>query len=405
MPPSPPTGQSIPAPAAAMPRWLPLLLGFLTAIGPLSTDMYLPAFPAIEAGFGVPRGSAELTLAAWFLGLAVGQMVQGTLADRYGRRGPLLAGLGVFILGTVGCALAPDIHTLAACRCLAALGGSARMVLPRAVVRDLAEGYAAARLMSRLMLVMGAAPILAPSLGGLMLQFGGWRPIFWFGVCYALISMALVWRLLPETLPPERRLRLGFTAQLLRYAQILRDPVFVTNAALGCAAMFLLFTYIGGSPAVFVGVFGLDPGAFAILFGVNAAGFILASQLNPPLLLRFGPVKVVRWATRIILAATLVLAAVALIGTSHLLLVLVPMGLSTSCTALIMPNAAVGALSRHSAHAGSASALLGTLQFTVGGSSGILLAWTANGTAIPMALLMLGAALAACIVERFRPRA
>ncbi len=388
----------------ALPVWLPLLLGFLTAIGPLSTDMYLPSFPAIEAGFGAPKGSAEITLAAWFLGLAVGQMVQGTLADRYGRRRPLLAGLGVFILGSIGCALAPDIQTLAICRFIAAFGGSASTVLPRAVVRDIAEGYAAARLMSRLMLVMGAAPILAPSLGGLMLQFGGWRQIFWFGVVYAVISSTLVWRLLPETLPPERRLRLGFTALILRYLQILRDRVFLTHAALGCAAMFLLFTYVGGSPGVFVGHFGLQPGAFAMLFGGNAACFILASQLNPPLLLRFGPLRVVRWTTRVMLGATILLAVAAFSGQATLPMILVPMAIASASTAVILPNSAVGALSRHSGQAGSASALLGTLQFGIAGCSGILLAWMADGTARPMAMLMVASAAATVLAERLRPR-
>jgi DHA1 family bicyclomycin/chloramphenicol resistance-like MFS transporter len=380
-----------------------LLLGFLTAVGPLSTDMYLPSFTAIETEFRAPPGSAEITLATWFLGLAVGQMVQGTLADRYGRRGPLLAGLAIFTLGSIGCALAPDITTLAACRFIAAFGGSASTVLPRAVVRDIAEGYTAAKLMSRLTLVMGAAPILAPSLGGLMLQLGSWRQIFWFGVCYALLSATLVWRLLPETLPAERRLRLGFTAQLMRYAQILRERSFQTHAALGCATMFLLFTYVGGSPAVFVGVFGLTPGQFAILFGVNAAAFILSSQFNPPLLLRFGAIKVVRGASLVMLAATLALLAMVLIQ-APMIAVMLPITLANACTAIILPNATVGALARHSAHAGSASALQGTLQFGVAGTSGLLLGWLSNGTALPLASLMLGAAIVTVIAERFRPQ-
>jgi DHA1 family bicyclomycin/chloramphenicol resistance-like MFS transporter len=403
MPPSP-ASPSTP-PARSLPGWLPLLLGFLTAIGPLSTDMYLPSFTAIEAEFRALPGSAEITLAAWFLGLAVGQMVQGTLADRYGRRGPLLAGLAVFIMGSIGCALAPDIGTLAACRCVAAFGGSASMVLPRAVVRDIAEGYTAAKLMSRLTLVMGAAPILAPSLGGLMLQFGSWRQIFWFGVCYALLSATLVWRLLPETLEPERRLRLGFTAQLLRYAQILRERSFAAHAALGCATMFLLFTYVGGSPAVFVGVYRLTPGQFAILFGANAAAFILASQFNPPLLLRFGAVTVVRWASLVMLAAMVVLMAVVIGGSAPMVAVLLPITVANACTAMIMPNATVGALARHSAHAGSASALQGTLQFGVAGTSGLLLGWLSNGTALPLASLMLGAAIVTVLAERLRPGA
>ncbi|MBO1073403.1 multidrug effflux MFS transporter [Roseomonas marmotae] len=392
------------APASTFPRWLPLLLGFLTAIGPLSTDMYLPAFPAVEASFRSPPGSAEITLAAWFMGLAVGQLVQGSLADRYGRRGPLLVGLVVFIIGSAGCALATDIQTLAICRFIAAFGGSASTVLPRAVVRDIAEGFTAAKLMSRLTLVMGAAPILAPSLGGLMLQFGSWRQIFWFGVCYALLSMFLVWRLLPETLPAERRLRLSFMAQLLRYAQILKERSFQAHAALGCSTMFLLFAYIGGSPAVFVGIFGLTPGAFAILFGANAAAFILASQLNPPLLMRFGATRVVRGVSLVMLAATLVLVAVVLSGSPTMLAVLLPITIANACTAIILPNATVGALARHSAHAGSASALQGTLQFSVAGTSGILLSVMADGTARPLAFLMLGAAIATVIAELMRPR-
>jgi len=400
MPPLPPS----PPPDRALPGWLPLLLGFLTAIGPLSTDMYLPSFPAIEAGFGAAAGSAEITLASWFLGLAVGQMAQGTLADRYGRRRPLMAGLAVFMAGTVGCALATDITTLALFRALAAFGGSASMVLPRAVVRDIAEGHAAARLMSRLVLVMGAAPILAPSLGGLMLQFGSWRLIFWFGAAYALLSMTLVWRLLPETLPPERRLQLGFTAQLLRFAQILRERSFLSHTALGCASTFLLFTYVGGSPGVFVGVFGLDPGRFAILFGAIAAGFILASQFNPPLLMRFGARRLVRWTTLAMLASTLTLAVVAFRGPGALWQVLVPLAIANSLCAIIMPNATVGALARHSAHAGSASALQGTLQFGVAGCSGALLGWLADGSARPMAMLMLGAAIACVVAQAFRPR-
>jgi DHA1 family bicyclomycin/chloramphenicol resistance-like MFS transporter len=387
-----------------LPGWLPLLLGFLTAVGPLSTDMYLPSFTAIEAEFRALPGSAEITLAAWFLGLAVGQMAQGTLADRYGRRRPLLAGLAVFTLGSIGCAVAPDISTLAICRFIAAFGGSASTVLPRAVVRDIAEGFTAAKLMSRLTLVMGAAPILAPSLGGLMLQVGSWRDIFWFGVGYALLSAALVWRLLPETLPEERRLRLGFSAQLMRYAQILRERSFQAHAALGCATMFLLFAYIGGSPAVFVGVFGLTPGQFAILFGFNAMAFILSSQLNPPLLLRFGAIKVVRGASVVMLLATLVLLAVVLSGSPPMLAVLLPITVANACTAIILPNATVGALARHSAHAGSASALQGTLQFGVAGTSGLLLGWFSNGTALPLAALMLGAAVTTLFAERLRPR-
>src|SRR5579859_2800345 len=156
------------------PVWLPALLGLLSAVGPISTDMYLPAFPAIEAALGGRPGTAQVTLATWFLGLAVGQITQGSLSDRFGRRGPLIVGTGLFTVASIGCALAPDLATLSAMRLLAAIGGSASMVVPRAIVRDLSDGHAAARMMSRLVLVMGVAPILAPTLGGFVLATLGW---------------------------------------------------------------------------------------------------------------------------------------------------------------------------------------------------------------------------------------
>ena len=161
-----------------MPSWLPRLLGFFIAIGPAATDMYLPAFPAVEATFGTPSGTAQLTLAAWFAGLGVGQIIQGTLSDRFGRRRPLIVGTALFAIATCGCALAPNLTFLAIARAIAAIGASAGMVIARAMVRDLAQGQSAAVLMSRLMLVMGVAPILAPSVGGLILTFFHWRLIF-----------------------------------------------------------------------------------------------------------------------------------------------------------------------------------------------------------------------------------
>ena len=203
------------------PAWLPILLGFLTAVGPATTDMYLPAFPSIEASFGAPAGSAQLTLAAWFAGLAVGQMTQGTLSDRFGRKRPLIVATAVYTLACLGCALAPSIQWLAAFRALAAIGASAGMVIPRAMVRDLAEGHAAAVLLSRLSLVMGAAPILAPALGSAVLAFADWRGIFWILTAYGVACWVLVVMLLPDTLAQERRIRLRLGEQLARYRSIL----------------------------------------------------------------------------------------------------------------------------------------------------------------------------------------
>jgi DHA1 family bicyclomycin/chloramphenicol resistance-like MFS transporter len=387
-----------------MPPWLPLLLGFLTAVGPLSTDMYLPAFPTIEAEFGTARGSVEVTLAAWFAGLAVGQLVQGTLADRLGRRRPLILGTALYTFASIGCALAPDMTTLAAWRAAAAFGGAASAVVPRAMVRDLAEGLAAARLMSRLMLVMGVAPILAPTLGGLLLGAGGWRLIFWAAAAYGGLACLLAWRLLPETLPPHRRVRRSAGALLRDFLRIARERGFLTNALMGAAAMFAVFAFIGGAPAIYIEQFGVPPDRFGLLFAVSAVGFIGASQANPPLLRRLGPRRVPALALRIAAAAALLLALAAFTGWGGLWGVFLPSVVALACTGLVFPNAAVGALARHASRAGSASALLGTLQFTCAALGSALVGGLAEGTPRPMALLMLLGIAAAIAAERLRPR-
>jgi len=387
-----------------MPRWLPLLLGFLTAVGPISTDMYLPAFPAIEAELGTARGSVEITLASWFVGLAIGQLVQGTLADQLGRRAPLIMGTAIYTLASIGCALAPDMTTLAIFRCIAAFGGAASAVIPRAMVRDLADGLAAARLMSRLMLVMGAAPILAPTIGGFLLGAGGWRTIFWVSAAYGGVSCLLAWRLLPETLPPALRVRRSVAKLLRDFIGIGRERSFITNACMGAAAMFTVFVFIGGAPSVYIEFFDIPPERFGLLFAVSATGFIAASQLNPTLLRRFGQRRVPGYALRSSAAAVLVLAIAAFTGIGGLLGIFVPSAVALACTGLIFPNAAVGALSRHASRAGSASALLGTLQFTCAAMGSALVGALADGTPRPMALLMVAGAGAALVAESQRPR-
>jgi MFS transporter, DHA1 family, multidrug resistance protein len=385
------------------PSWLPILLGILTAVGPVSTDMYLPAFPAIEATFGGVAGSAQITLATWFVGLAIGQITQGPLSDRFGRRWPLIGGTALYTLASVGCALAPDLLTLSLMRLLAALGGSASMVVPRAVVRDLADGHAAARLMSRLMLVMGAAPILAPSLGGLVLKVANWHAIFWLAAVYGGLCCVVVWLVLPDTLPPQNRVRNSIGAQFGRYVHISRERSFLSHASIGGFAMFGLFGYVGGSPDVFINRFHLTPTAFGALFGACAFGLIGASQANPRLLRRYGSSLVLRSAVRVFLVATIVLAGLAVANIGPWYLLALPLLICTSCMGITLPNATVGALSRHAGHAGSASALMGTMQYGFGAISGVLVGAASDGTARPMAFLLLFGALGAVIADLCRP--
>jgi DHA1 family bicyclomycin/chloramphenicol resistance-like MFS transporter len=386
------------------PFWLPGFLGLLTAVGPVSTDMYLPAFPAIEAALGGRPGTAQITLATWFLGLAIGQMTQGTLSDRFGRRAPLIGGIALYTAASVGCALAPSLTTLAVMRLLAAIGGSASIVIPRAIVRDLSDGHAAARMMGQLMIVMGVAPILAPTLGGFVLEHLGWQAIFWLVAAYGAISCVLVCLVLPETLPPARRTHLAAFEQFARYRAILTERGFITHALLGGFAMFGLFGYLGGAPDVFINEFHLSPGLFGLLFGVCAAGFIAASQINPRILPRLGSGRVTRTAVRVYLLSTIVLCVVAVLGVGPWWWVAAPVLVSMASMGFTTPNATVGALSGHAAHAGSASALMGTMQFCLGAVSGLLVGVLADGTARPMAFLMLLGAGAATIADLCRPK-
>ena len=389
----------------AFPTWLPWLLGFLTAIGPASIDMYLPAFPAIERSFAAPEGAAQITLASYFAGLAVGQMTQGTLSDRFGRRSPIMIGTLIYAAASAGSALAPSIFWLSVFRAIAAFGAAASMVIPRAVVRDLATGQAAAVMMSQLTLVLGAAPILAPSLGGAILIFGNWRWIFWVLAAYAALCCVLVWALLPDTLPAERRIRLHPGEQLVRYGAILRERGFLSHAAMGCAASFAFFSYLGGSSPVFIRGFHLSPSQYALVFGLCSMGLIANSQVNARILPRFGPDAVLRVVGRVHLCATLALAIVAFSQVHVFLLVLLPVFVAVSCMVFLNPNVVVGALARHAHHAGSASALMGTGQFLLGAVGGLLVGAFTDGTPRAMAALMLAGSVGMVIADRFRPRA
>lgn len=385
-----------------IPKKLPLLLGFLIAVGPLSTDMYLPAFPVIARDFH-NIAAPQYSLAAYFIGLAVGQMTQGALSDRIGRRIPLLAGLLVYTLASLGCAVAWNIPALLLFRFLAALGCSAGVVIPRAMVRDLADGPKAAKLFSQLMLVMGVAPIVAPMLGSLFVLFVSWRLIFVATAFYGVAALAAVWFLLPDTLPPARRSHIGIVPVIIRYGAIFRERAFLTHALTGAFTSGCLFAYLAATPQIFVGEFGWSTSDYAALFGMNSIAYIAYNQLNPSLVTRFGIAPVITWAGLILLAACLALAYIAWHPQGPYPIVAALL-VSEAGFGLISPCAMVGALSRHQAHAGSASALLGTLQYTGGAIAGLAVGVLADGTARPMAAAMLLCAAGAMLAASRRPR-
>lgn len=381
---------------------LPALLGFLIAVGPVSTDMYLPAFPALAQDLH-NQAAPQYSLASYFLGLAVGQMTHGALSDRIGRRGPLLAGLALYILASFGCLLSWNTASLVVFRFLTALGASAAIVIPRAVVRDLADGPAAAKLMSKLMLAMGLAPICAPMLGAICIMFASWRFIFAICTLYGVVATALAWKFLPDTLPHEGRSRLGIVAVLARYTDIFRERAFLTHALINACVAACLFAYLGGSPQIFEEAFHWSSTEYAVLFGVNSLAYIAYSQLNPFLVSRFGISPIITAMTIWQILCTIMLVWLAIFPHGGLALA-AGLLLCEAAFGLLLPCCMVGALSRHQAHAGSAAALLGTLQYSGGAVAGLGVGVLADGTARPMALVMLGCAAIAALAAVRRPR-
>ncbi|MBU6397133.1 MAG: multidrug effflux MFS transporter [Rhodospirillales bacterium] len=388
-------------PRLATPR-LPILLGLLIAVGPVSTDMYLPAFPALALALH-NQAAPQYSLASYFLGLAIGQMVSGPLSDRVGRRGPLLCGLGLYILASLGAAASWNTVSFVVFRFFTALGASAAIVIPRAVVRDLADGPAAARLMSKLMLAMGLAPICAPLLGAVCAATVGWRFIFVVCTIYGIVALILAHIYLPDTLPYERRVRAGAISAFVRYAEIFRERAFLSHAIINACVAACLFAYLSGTPQIFEGIFHWSSTAYAVLFGVNSCAYIGYSQLNPILVNRFGVAPVISAFTVWQLLCTLLLVGLSIHPSGGLALA----GGLLLCEAafgLLLPCCMVGALSRHQAHAGAAAALLGTMQYAGGAVAGLGVGVLADGTARPMAMMMFGSAAIAALAATCRPR-
>lgn len=370
------------------------ILGLLTALGPLSIDMYLPSFPTVAADLGVSVSDVQLTLASYLAGLAVGQLLYGALADRLGRRGPLLAGLALYLVGSVACAAAPSLPLLIAARFLQALGGCAGMVISRAVVRDHFDVADSARLYSTLMLIMGVAPILAPLFGGQLLLVAGWRAIFWVLVAVSGALITLIYTALPESLPPTARDLRPIVQHLRAMATMLGHLRFVRLSLAGGAMLAALFAYIAGSPFVFIELYHLDPSAFAVLFGANAAGLIATSQFNRWLAPRFGVERVLRWAIRAAAVALAALAAAVWSG-AGLVLIIPAIFVGIATVGLVLPNATAAAMAPYAKGAGRASAVMGTLQMVLGALTATGVSALADGSARPMAGIMAVCGLAA----------
>jgi DHA1 family bicyclomycin/chloramphenicol resistance-like MFS transporter len=372
-----------------------VLLGVLTAIASLSIDMYLPALPAIAVDLHAAPGLLEATLAAFFAGFALGQLAYGPLSDRIGRRLPLLGGLALYVVASVVCALATTPGVLIAGRAAQALGGCAAMVIARAVVRDLYDAQDAARVFSRMMLIMGLAPVLAPSLGSLLLVRFSWRAVFWVLAGFGVVCIVAVARRLPETSP--RTAAGGVATVLAGYGRILGDWRFIGLAMAGGFAAAGMFAYIAASPFVFIEQLGLSPRQYAIVFGSNAFALIGHSQLNRVLLRRATPARILGRMLYITAGSAIVIAALAWTGTASWLLLSAGLFVYVGSIGAIGPNTTAASLARYGREAGSASALLGALQFGTAALSGLAVGTWHDGTARPLGSVILVCGLAAWV--------
>jgi DHA1 family bicyclomycin/chloramphenicol resistance-like MFS transporter len=376
---------------------LVLVLGFLIALGPLTIDMYLPSLPTITTDLGSTAAAVQLTLTGTLAGLALGQLLVGPLSDAVGRRTPLLIGVGVHILASIFCVIAPNLAILGALRVLQGLGAAAAAVVAMAIVRDLFTGLPAAKLLSRLMLVMGAAPILAPTLGGIVLNWTSWRGVFVVLALFGIAIMTTTALGLPETLPAERRRSGGVGGTLRDYGRLFTDRSYLGLILVAGLAMAALFAYVSGSSFVFQEEYGLSEQQFGFVFGAGAVGLITATQLNVRLLRRWTPSQVLIGALAGGAFFGLVLLLTAATGFGGLVGILVPLWLVLAAAGLAMPNAPALALSRHGEAAGTAAALLGAVQFGVGALAAPLVGLLGN-SAVGMATVIVGGMVGASLV-------
>lgn len=385
-----------------------LVLGGLTALPPLSMDMYLPALPAVTESLHAPAATIQLTLTACLTGMALGQVVVGPMSDRWGRRRPLLLGMMIYVVATALCVFAPTTGLLIGFRLLQGLVGAAGIVIARAVVRDMYDGVEMARFFSTLMLISGVAPIVAPLIGGQVLRFTDWRGIFAVLTVVGVGLTLVVWKWLHETLPPQDRHTGGVGDALRTMRGLLADRVFTGYMIAGSLAFATLFSYVSASPFVMQEIYGASPQTFSLLFGVNSVGLIIVGQINGKVLVgRISLDKALAFGLSVIVlaAAALLLMTSGVFGKVGLVPVAAGLFVLMSAMGLAMPNTNAQALMRTKHAAGSASALLGTSSFLIGAIASPLVGIAGEDTAVPMAVVQLvcGLGAMACFLGLCRP--
>lgn len=372
-----------------------LILGLLSAIGPFAIDMYLPALPTIQQSLGTNVSMVQLSLMAFFVSLGIGQLIYGPVSDMVGRKPPIYFGLALFALASIGCALAPDIQTLIALRFIQGLGACACMVIPRAIVRDMHTGHDAARLMSLLMLVFSVSPILAPLTGSLVIRLASWRGIFWTVMAAAVFGLILAGTMLKETRPREQRVNSNVRTALAAYGTLLRDRHYLGLIFICSFGVASFFTYLANSSFVLIDHYGLTPTHYSFAFSVNAVAFIGAAQLTGRLGARYGLARVVKVAVTGYAATMLLLLLLSLAGVDRLDVLMVMLFVGYGFLGLVIPSSAVLAMDEHGKIAGTAAALMGTMQFITGACVIAVIGRFLDGTALPMIVGIAGCAVVA----------
>ena len=388
------------AKAAKAPLGFIILLGALTAFGPLSIDMYLPALPSLTKSLHATGAAGQWTVAAFFIGISIGQLFYGPLSDRYGRRPPLLFGIGLYLVATLGCMLASSIGMLIGFRILQALGGCAGMVIARAIVRDRFAHDEVLHVFSMLMLVMGLAPILAPLFGGWVLLVADWRWIFGVQVIFALIVGGAAVATLSESRSAETAAHARSENAFGSYAALLRDRRLVGYLLVGAFSGAALFTYVSSSPDVVIGYFHISPQLFGWVFGLNAFGFIGTNQINARLARRYPYDLILSRANLAIFAISVLLVVDAVTGFGSLFGILIPLFLIMAGFGFNQSNASAGALNIDARRAGATSALLGASSFGAGAACAGLAGLLRDGTPKPMAYVIAGSLLIAVVSLR-----
>lgn len=383
-----------------------LLLGFLSAIGPFANHMYLPALPDISAGLSVGPSQVQWSLTAFFASFALAQLLYGPAADRWGRRSPLLAGLALFVLGSAGCALAPDIGSLVTFRFVQGLGAAATAVVPRAIVRDLHTGHEATRMTALLMLVFSASSILAPLAGSGLIAVASWRAVFW-GVLSAALGgiVTTVW-LLPETLPVHARSRTSLGGVITAYVRLLRDRRFLALSGIGGLGAASFYVYLAQSSFVLIDQYKLTHAQYSLAFGTNAVVFISASQFAGSLGRRFGLESLVRWSAAGCALVMMALLLTRIAGVDGLAVMMVFLYLGYGFLGLVVPVTAVLVMDDQGNAAGTAAAIMGAMQLVVSAVVIALASPFAGGGVLPMIIAIAASAAGAWLLAEctLRPR-